>query len=64
MQRAKRKYNNYGKETAAEYYQANKDTIKEKTNSKYNNLTKEEKEAKKSIARIGIKNERKCKRKY
>ena len=29
-----------------EYYQENKDAIKEKANSKYKNLTEEEKEAK------------------
>ena len=33
----------------AEYYQENKDVIKEKANSKYTNLTEEEKEAKKTV---------------
>ena len=55
LQNVKKKYDNGGKEKTAEYYQANKDVIKEKGNSKYKNLTEEEKEAKKSIARIGIK---------
>ena len=50
MQKAKKKYDNGGKEKAAKYYQTNKDVITEKANSKYNILTKEEKEA-----RIGIK---------
>ena len=54
LQKAKKQYDNSGKEKATKHYQANKDVIKEKANSKYNNLTKE-KEAKKSIARIGIK---------
>ena len=41
---------------AAKYYQANKDVIKEKANSKYNNLLKDEKKKqKKSIARVFIK---------
>ena len=39
-------HNCSGKEKAAEYYQANKDVIKEKANNKYKNLTKEEKKAK------------------
>ena len=64
LQKAKKNYDNGGKEKAAKYYQANKDVIKEKANIKYKNLAKEEKEAKKSLARIGIKYERKCKRKY
>ena len=54
LQKAKKQYDNSGKEKATKHYQANKDVIKEKANGKYNNLTKE-KEAKKSIARIGIK---------
>ena len=36
---------------AAEYYQANKDVLKEKANSKYKNLTEEEKEAKKEYSK-------------
>ena len=65
LQKAKKKYDNGDKEKAAKYYQANKDVIKEKSNRKYKIPTKEEKEAKKkSIARISIKNERRCERKY
>ena len=56
LQKAKKKYDNGGKEKAAQYYQANKDVIKEKANNKYNNLTKKTKKQKKSIARIGIRN--------
>ena len=41
LQKAKKKYDNGGKEKAGEYYQANKDVIKEKGNSKHNNVTKE-----------------------
>ena len=46
LQKAKKKYGNGGKEKDAKYYQANKDVIKEKSNSNYNNLTKEEKKVK------------------
>ena len=46
LQKAKEKYDNGGKEKAAEYYQANKDVIKQKANERYKNLSKEEKEAK------------------
>ena len=43
--KAEEKYHNCGgKEKAAEYYQANKDVIKEKANNKYKNLSEEEKE--------------------
>ena len=59
LQKAKKKYDNGGKEKAAEYYQANKDVIKEKANSKYKCPAEEEKKTKKSIARIDIKNEEK-----
>ena len=51
LQKAKMKYYNGGKEKAAEYYQANKDVIKEKANRKYENLTKEEKEAKQEYSK-------------
>ena len=61
LQKAKEKYDNGGKEKAAQYYQDNKDARKEKSNSKYGILSEEEKEAKKSIGRIVIKYERKCK---
>ena len=71
MQKAKREiyiyifiYDNGGKENTTEYYQANKDVIKEKANSKYNNLTKEYKEAKKSITRIGMKKVKENAKKY
>ena len=47
LEKAKKNYDNGGKEKTAEYYQANKNVIKEKENSKYKNLTEEEKEAKK-----------------
>ena len=50
LQKAKKKFDNVGKENAAEYYQAHKDVIKEKVNSKYDNLTKEEEEAKKEYS--------------
>ena len=65
LQKAQNKYGNGDKEKATKYYQGNKDAIKEKANSKYNNLTKKKrKKQKKNIARVGIKNERKCNRKY
>ena len=51
MQKAKGKYDNGGKEKAAEYYQANKDVIKEKGNKTYKNLSKEEKEAKREYSK-------------
>ena len=51
LQKAKKKYDNGGKEKAVEYYQPNKNFIKETANSKYKNLTKEEKEAKKEYSR-------------
>ena len=36
LQKAKEKYHNYGgKEKAAEYYQTNKDAIKQRANDKY-----------------------------
>ena len=41
LQKRKKKYDNRGKEKAAEYYQANKNVIKERANNKYKNLTKE-----------------------
>ena len=44
---------------ATEYYQANKDVIKEKANSKYNNLTEEEKEKKTTFHEQIQQNERK-----
>ena len=59
LQKAKEKYDNGGKEKAAEYYQANRDVIKQKSNERYRNLSEEEKEAKKSTARIRIKKRKK-----
>ena len=48
LQKAKEKYHNCGgKKRAAEYYIENKDVVKENANNKYNNLSKEQKEAKK-----------------
>ena len=49
--KAKEKYDNGGKEKAAKYYQDNKDVIKEKANSRYKNLTEEEKEAKRQYSK-------------
>ena len=52
LQKAKEKYgNNGGKEKAAEYFQANKDVLKEKARKKYRNLTEEEKELKRQYSR-------------
>ena len=50
MQKAKEKYDNGGKEKTAEYHKANEDAIK-KANSRYKNLTEEEKEAKKEYSK-------------
>ena len=46
LQKRKKKYDNGGKEKAAKYYQANKDVIMEKANSKYKNLQKKRKKEK------------------
>ena len=51
LQKAKKEYENGGKEKNAKYYQANNYVIKESTNSKYNNLTKKEKQAKKEYSK-------------
>ena len=51
LQKAKKEYENGGKEKNAIYYQANNYVIKESTNSKYNNLTKKEKQAKKEYSK-------------
>ena len=56
LQKAKEKYDNGGKEKAAKYYRGNKYVIKEKANSKYKNLTEEEKEAKRQYFDNGGKN--------
>ena len=57
MQKAEEKYHNCGgEEKAAEYYQANKDVLKEKARNKYKNMSEKEKEAKeKNIRKTGIK---------
>ena len=55
LQKAKEIYHNRGgKEKPAEYYIANKDVIKEKTNNKYRSLSAEEKN-KKECGKIGTK---------
>ena len=46
----------YSKEKAAEYYQQNKEVIKEKSRNRYKNLSEEKKTKLKSIKRRGIKN--------
>ena len=51
LQKAKEDYDSGGKEEAAKYYQGNKDVIKEKTNSKYKNLSEEEKEPKRQYSK-------------
>ena len=45
-----------GKEKTVEYYIANKDLQKEKANSKYRNLSEEEKESKREYNRNRYKN--------
>ena len=42
-------YNQGGKEKAREYYQQNKETIKEKAKIRYQNLSEEQKESKRQI---------------
>ena len=51
LQKAKEKYDNGGKEKAADYYRDNKDVIKEKPNNKYKNLMEEGKEAKRHYSK-------------
>ena len=63
LQKAKKEYDNGGKEKAAKYYQSNKDVIKEKANSKYKNLTKEKKEAKKEYSKNRYKKQNKMQKK-
>ena len=47
LQKAKEKYHNCGgKEKAADYYLQNKDTIKQRPNNRFKNLTEERKETK------------------
>ena len=43
LQKAKEKYDNGGEGKVARYYQDNKNIIKEKANSRYKNLSEEEK---------------------
>ena len=51
MQKAKEKCRSCGgKGKTAEYYQTDKDAIKQKENDKYKNLTEEEKEAKRKYS--------------
>ena len=52
LQKAEEKYHNCGgKEKAAEYYQTNKDVLKEKAINKYRNVSEKEKEAKMQYSR-------------
>ena len=52
LQKAEEKLHNCdGKEKAAEYYQTNKDVLKEKARNKYRNLSEEEREAKRQYSR-------------
>ena len=51
LQKAREKYDNSGKEKAAEYYRKNKNILKEKANNKYKNLSEEEKEAKRQYSK-------------
>ena len=56
LQKAEEKYHNCGgKEKAAEYYQTNKDILKEKARNKYRNLSEEEKESKRQYSRVRYK---------
>ena len=51
LQKAKKKYDNGGKEKDAKYYRDNKDVIKQKSNDKYRNFSEEEKEAKRQYSK-------------
>ena len=51
LKKAKGKYDNGGKEKAAEYYQSNKVVIKQKANERYSNLLEKEKKAKKQYSK-------------
>ena len=53
LQNAKERYSN---EKAAEYYNQNKEVIKEKSRNRYKNMSEEEKTKLKSIKKRGIKN--------
>ena len=51
-QMAKKRYHEGGgKEKAQEYYEANKETIKEKAKNRYQELTKEQKELRRKYSR-------------
>ena len=57
LEKAKDRYHDGGgKEKTVEYYIANKDLQKEKANSKYRNLSEEEKESKRKYNRNRYKN--------
>ena len=57
LEKAKDRYHDGGgKEKTVEYYIANKDLQKEKANSKYRNLSEEEKEPKREYNRNRYKN--------
>ena len=53
LQKAKEKYS---KEKAAEYYEQNKEAIKEESRERYKNLSQEEKDKIKEYQRKSIKN--------
>ena len=53
LQKAKERYS---KEKAAEYYQQNKEAVKEKSRNRYKSMSEEEKTKLKSIKRRDIKN--------
>ena len=55
-QKLRNKYHNQGgKEKAKQYYQQNKDVIKEKARVRYQNLSEEEKELKRQYSRARYK---------
>ena len=52
LKKAKEKYDNKGgQEKAAEYYENNKDLLKEKARNRYKNLTEEEKKMKRQYSK-------------
>ena len=53
LQKAKQRYS---KEKAGEYYQQNKEAIKEKSRNRYKNMSEEEKNKIKEYQKRGIKN--------
>ena len=57
LQKEKDRHHNCGgKEKTAEFYNANKNVIKEKANNKYKNLSEEEKKAKREYGKNSYKN--------